>query len=103
MKLNSVSCLDEIKKRRKILYLWIPIFFFSQGIIVLSLQETIGNIPKWFSVVMNIIGNGTVFILLVRISFVRCPKCGKSILGLGRMPFSLKNIRCRNCDYLISK
>jgi hypothetical protein len=93
--------LEKIRKHRKAFFLWIPICFLIASAIILFLQIVPEVTPKWFDLFLNIISNAIWFLLFIRISTVRCPVCGKSILRLGSLPLSLKNIKCRHCDYQI--
>ena len=101
MNISTNNCLEQIRTRRKTFFLWIPICIIGQIIVVIFFQNVVGVTPKWLDFVLNILANGILFLLLIRVVSVRCPKCGKSIFKYGRFPISLKNIRCQHCDYLI--
>jgi phage FluMu protein Com len=101
--LTDNNCLEQIRKRRKAFFLSFPIILFSIIIIILFFQQVLGTAPKWLMFILTTIANGISCFMFIRISSVRCPKCGKSLLKAGRLPFSLKNLKCCHCDHVVKQ
>jgi|GEM_PF-883910 len=90
--------LNEVRRRRNLVWLWLPVAIGICILCFLIFQLTVGNPPSWFMTMLNILVIVGYFFFVGRISNIRCPRCGYKALR-SNPAVSMKNVRCRWCDY----
>jgi DNA-directed RNA polymerase subunit RPC12/RpoP len=90
--------LNNVRRHRKIFWLWLPIGFSIEIITTLLISYYFGEPPEWVFTALNVGWGVIATILLIKLSNVRCPRCGNKAL---RSPplVTTKYVRCQWCDY----
>ncbi len=96
------NALEQIRKRRKAYWLWVPFGAMAGLSLIMLYKFTIGVPPKWFFNTLNFLWVVIDFVLLLRLTAVRCPSCGKPALRASLLFTSLDKLRCYHCDYKLS-
>jgi len=90
--------LKEIRHRRNLFWLWLPVALLIQLAVISIIKISWGEPPAWIFTTLNagsaIIG----FILIIRVSKIRCPRCGNKALRF--IPLTtMKYVCCQWCNY----
>lgn len=91
--------IKKIRRRRNAFWIWLPLGLLVMGVIQLIFNLIFEHHPgRVFNNLLNFGWAVVAFTLVVRISKIRCPRCGSSALRANPL-ISMKHVRCRCCDY----
>jgi phage FluMu protein Com len=97
------AVLEQIRQRRKAFWIWPPLVVLVDFLIIELFKSLVGEPPQWLFNVLNIVMVIVGSILLLRLSEVRCPHCGKPALRAGMFFTSLDKLRCCHCDHPLGR
>lgn len=97
--MSSDSVLIQIRKRRRAFWLWLPIGMLLGILIIELVKFFVDEPPHWLFTTLNIFMAIIGYVLISRLSNVRCPKCGKSALRASLFFTPLNKLKCFHCDH----